>query len=93
VTDPAEKRLGQDLRARFEATAAAVLEVTGRTRLLEDNLRLRRLIEMRNPYIDPVNILQVELLRRTRADPSNTLLKEALLLTINAIAAGMRNTG
>lgn len=59
VTDPAEKKLGADLRARFEETVDAVLEVTGHTRLLEDNARLRRLIEMRNPYIDPINILQV----------------------------------
>jgi len=41
----------------------------------------------------PTHSTQVELLRRTRADPNNKLLKEALLLTINGIAAGMRNTG
>ncbi|GBF92588.1 phosphoenolpyruvate carboxylase [Raphidocelis subcapitata] len=93
VTDPAEKKLGAELRQRFNDTAAAIMEVTGHARLLEDNVRLRRLIQMRNPYIDPINILQVELLRRTRADESNKLLKEALLLTINGIAAGMRNTG
>ncbi|KAI8477117.1 MAG: phosphoenolpyruvate carboxylase-domain-containing protein [Monoraphidium minutum] len=93
VDDPVEKKLGMELRQRFEETARAVLEVTGHGRLLEDNMRLRRLIEMRNPYIDPINILQVELLRRTRADPENKLLTEALLLTINGIAAGMRNTG
>lgn len=93
VSDPNEKRLGAELRARFDDTVAAVLAITGHARLLDGNLRLRRLIEMRNPYIDPVNVLQVELLRRTRADPDNALLKEALLLTINGIAAGMRNTG
>lgn len=93
VTDPAEKKLGAELRRRFEETVSAVLAVTGHSRLLEDNAKLRRLIEMRNPYIDPINILQVELLRRTRQDPDNRLLKEALLLTINGIAAGMRNTG
>jgi len=59
VSDPAEKKLGAELRQRFEDTVNAVLEVTGHTRLLEDNARLRRLIEMRNPYIDPINILQV----------------------------------
>jgi phosphoenolpyruvate carboxylase len=48
---------------------------------------------MRNPYIDPINVLQVEVLRRMRGDPLSARLREALLITINGIAAGMRNTG
>lgn len=68
-------------------------QVTGHHSLLDTNVALRRLIEMRNPYIDPINILQVEVLRRMRSDPNNKRLREALLITINGIAAGMRNTG
>ena len=69
------------------------LQVTGHNKLLQTNQALRRLIEMRNPYIDPINVLQVEVLRRMREDPLSARLREALLITINGIAAGMRNTG
>jgi phosphoenolpyruvate carboxylase len=93
VEDPELKRLGAELRARFSATSKAVREVTGQPRLLERNPELRQLIEMRNPYIDPLNILQVEVLRRMRANPNSSRLREALLITINGLAAGLRNTG
>lgn len=93
VEDPELKRLGAELRERFFATCRAVREVTGQPRLLERNQELRHLIEMRNPYIDPLNILQVEVLRRMRANPNSSRLREALLITINGLAAGLRNTG
>eukprot|EP00882_Tetradesmus_deserticola_P002991 GHRQ01003176.1.p1 GENE.GHRQ01003176.1~~GHRQ01003176.1.p1 ORF type:complete len:1130 (+),score=552.97 GHRQ01003176.1:118-3507(+) len=93
VDDPQGKKLGSELRQKFTDTVRAICEVTGHSRLLETNSSLRCLIEMRNPYIDPINILQVEILRRARADPRNPRLREALLITINGIAAGMRNTG
>eukprot|EP00775_Hariotina_reticulata_P007911 gene7911-8107_t len=93
VDDPAGKKLGSELRQKFVDTVRAVCEVTGHHRLLETNPALRRLIEMRNPYIDPINILQVEILRRARANPISQRLREVLLITINGIAAGMRNTG
>ncbi len=48
---------------------------------------------MRNPYVDPINLLQVELLRRLRAADAEDRLREALLVTVNGVAAGMRNTG
>ena len=65
---------------------------------------LRRSIDVRNPYVDPINLLQVELLRRLRAGrvaptadtdevPRWCSLRRALLVTINGVAAGMRNTG
>jgi phosphoenolpyruvate carboxylase len=84
--------LGQELRANCRATIAAILRAKGETELLENDPELRRTIELRNPYVDPLNVLQAELLRRARStdDPR---LYDALLVTVNGIAAGMRNTG
>ncbi len=59
VDDATGKKLGSDLRQKFYDTVRGVCEVTRHQRLLQTNPALRRLIEMRNPYIDPINILQV----------------------------------
>ena len=75
---------------------AAVLEVTGRRELLADNRVLRRSIDVRNPYVDPINIVQIELLRRLRRDGDrgrSGRCGSASSITVNGIAAGMRNTG
>jgi phosphoenolpyruvate carboxylase len=82
--------IGEDLRSRFIATREVLLQVTGHRELLEDQPIVRWPIEVRNPYIDPLNLLQVELLRRARAGED---VQDALLVVINGIAAGMRNTG
>lgn len=88
------KPLGQELRARYEQTVALVLELVARKDLLERNQVLKRSIAVRNPYVDPINMLQVELLRRVREEaPDHERLRDALLITINGVAAGMRNTG
>ena len=93
VQDPEEKKLGEELRQKLCQTTSALLEVTGHKELLANNGGLRKLIEMRDPYIEPLNILQVEIIRRLREDPDNSKLRDAMLLSINGIAAGMRNTG
>ncbi len=85
--------LGEDLRHRFAATTRALLAVTGRGDLLATNPVLRRSIDVRNPYVDPLNIVQAALLRRFRDHPEDATLRDALLVTVNGIAAGMRNTG
>lgn len=85
--------LGEGLRRRLEAAIAGVLEVTGHRELVEENPVLRRSIDVRNPYVDPINLVQVELLRRARAIPEDQQLREALTVTVNGIAAGLRNTG
>lgn len=126
----------------LQETTKAVLTVTGHPTLLANNPNLKRLLEMREPYIEPLNILQVraqrerwmkgrerqegergmrererertccfpsvcvlfslrfllacnqvEIIRRLRLDPGNAKLKDAMLLSINGVAAGMRNTG
>jgi phosphoenolpyruvate carboxylase len=77
----------------FERTRRAVLRVTGQTRLLEENEVLARSIRLRNPYVDPMSLIQVSLLRRRRAGEEGEELNYALATTINGISAGLRNTG
>jgi phosphoenolpyruvate carboxylase len=77
----------------FERTRRAVLRVSGQTRLLEHNPVLARSIELRNPYVDPMSLVQIELLRRKRAGQESEELDYALASTINGISAGLRNTG
>nr|BBM95925.1 phosphoenolpyruvate carboxylase [Flaveria floridana] len=85
--------LGDDLRKELLSTEKYVLVVTGHDKLSENNKSLRKLIESRLPYLNPLNMLQVEILKRLRSDTENHKLRDALLITINGIAAGMRNTG
>ena len=77
----------------FERTKQVVLRLTGQTTLLEKNPVLARSIRLRNPYVDPLSLIQVELLRRKRRGEDNNDLNYALAATINGIAAGLRNTG
>ncbi|MGD8897008.1 MAG: phosphoenolpyruvate carboxylase, partial [Acidobacteriota bacterium] len=84
------------LRAEHERAVAALLRVTGQNELLDGAPWLKRSIRVRNPYIDPMNYVQVALLRRLRAQPGTTeedALREAVLLSVNGVAAGLRNTG
>ena len=71
----------------------ALSAITGQRELLEDNPSLRRSIQHRFPYLDPMNHLQVELLSRYRAGESDPRLERGILLSINGIAAGLRNSG
>ena len=77
----------------FERTKEMVLRLTGQRTLLEKNPVLARSIRLRNPYVDPLSLIQVELLRRKRSGEDNDNLNYALAATINGIAAGLRNTG
>jgi phosphoenolpyruvate carboxylase len=81
------------LEAEYERTRSAVLAVTGQKVLLETNPVLSRSIRVRNPYVDPMSLIQVELLRRKRAGDTSDSLQRAIAATINGIAAGLRNTG
>lgn len=87
------KPLGREVRDRLATTIRNIQNLNGDDRLLEGNSVLYDSIGLRNPYLDPINILQVELLRRLRANYDDERLRGALLLTVNGIAAGMRNTG
>jgi phosphoenolpyruvate carboxylase len=81
------------IEEEFERTRRAVLSVSGQKRLLERNPVLARSIELRNPYVDPMSLVQIELLRRKRAGEESEELDYALAATINGISAGLRNTG
>jgi phosphoenolpyruvate carboxylase len=70
-----------------------LLEITGQGALLESNPALARSIRLRLPYIEPLNQLQIELLRRYRQGDADERVREGIHLTINGIAAGLRNTG
>ncbi|KAA0089962.1 phosphoenolpyruvate carboxylase [Paraburkholderia sp. T12-10] len=79
--------------AEWERTSHALSEITGRNERLADNPLLARSIKNRFPYLDPLNHLQVELLKRHRAGNTHARLRRGIHLTINGIAAGLRNTG
>jgi phosphoenolpyruvate carboxylase len=93
LVDPECRHLFQVIVEEHERTLDQIHRLTGRP-ILEGNPVLRRTLEVRNIYLDPLNYLQVSLLARSRrsgwGDPQ---LQRALLLTVNGIAAGMRNTG
>jgi phosphoenolpyruvate carboxylase len=80
-----------EIEAEHARTVAGVLAATGVSRLLERQPMLRRSIGLRNPYVDPMNALQVELLRRHREGDASAQLP--LLRSITGIAAALRNTG
>jgi phosphoenolpyruvate carboxylase len=84
--------LGQDLRARLARAIHGIRAVSGHSELLEATPVIRRSIDVRNPYVDPLNLVQVELLRRMRERP-DARVHTALMITVNGIAAGLRNTG
>jgi phosphoenolpyruvate carboxylase len=77
----------------FNRTRRMVLRVSGQKNLLEQNPVLGRSIKLRNPYVDPMSLIQVELLRRKRKGEETEELNYALASTINGISAGLRNTG
>lgn len=82
------------LAAEFERSRAAVLAIKGHGDLLAGDHRLRQSIRLRNPYVDPISLLQVDLLARWRAGGSgDDALLQALVATVNGIAAGVQNTG
>ena len=94
VEDPALRdRVFSKLEAEFQRTRRMVLAVTGQKELLETNPVLAHSIRLRNPYVDPLSLIQVELLRRKRAGETSEAMDRAIASTINGIAAGLRNTG
>ena len=84
------------LKAELQATIAALLAITGQRGLLENAPLLQRSLRNRYPYLDPLNHLQVELLRRYRSGApwsDDKRVQSGIHLTINGVAAGLRNSG
>ncbi|XP_016174958.1 phosphoenolpyruvate carboxylase 4 [Arachis ipaensis] len=87
------QELGRQLRSELMTAEKFVLVISGHEKLQQNNRSLRRLIENRLPFLNPLNMLQVEILKRLRREDDNRKIRDALLITINGIAAGMKNTG
>jgi phosphoenolpyruvate carboxylase len=81
------------IRSAWETTHDCLLSITGQSRLLEKNPPLDASIRLRLPYIEPLNLLQVELLRRYRAGETDARVREGIQLSINAVATALRNSG
>jgi phosphoenolpyruvate carboxylase len=79
--------------AEFHRTVRAVLAVTRQTELLQANQVLAHSIRLRNPYVDPMHLIQVDMLRRKRAGEDTPEINRAIAATISGISAGLRNTG
>jgi phosphoenolpyruvate carboxylase len=91
---PEMAELGDDLQARLEQLEADLLALRGHPRLLDDDPELRESIAVRNTYLDPLHLLQAELLRRSReAVAPPEAVQRALKVTMAGIASGLRNTG
>ena len=92
-----DKAMGQQYFSQIESgwklTVETLLDITGQSRLLEKNPALDQSIRLRLPYIEPLNMLQVELLRRHRAGDTDPRVTEGIQLTINGVATALRNSG
>jgi phosphoenolpyruvate carboxylase len=91
--DGVRERVYTMIGEEFERTRRMILRLTGQLELLSTNLMLARSIRLRNPYVDPMSLVQVALLRRKQGGEESEELNYALAATINGIAAGLRNTG
>ncbi|MCB9420963.1 MAG: phosphoenolpyruvate carboxylase [Ardenticatenaceae bacterium] len=99
VTDETVRQtIYNQIESAFHQTSDWILRVTGQREILENEPVLQRSVRQRNPYVDPLNTIQVNLLRRLRAlpdpnGPEAQQILQAIFLTINGIASGLKNTG
>jgi phosphoenolpyruvate carboxylase len=87
------ERIFDLFEAEFHRTVRAVLAVTQQKEVLEINQVLAHSIKLRNPYVDPMHLIQVDMLRRKRAGEDTPEVNRAIAATISGISAGLRNTG
>lgn len=89
-------RLYADIEAEYKLVVKMLLEVTGQSRLLENNQRLASILQWRNAYLDPINHIQLAILKRIRQSDEDADMSEwqaPIMRSINGIATGLRNTG
>ena len=87
------KKIFSAIEAEWHRTVSALALITGEKHLLADNASLQRSIRHRFPYVDPLHHLQIELVRRSRAGQADERIQRGIHISINGIAAGLRNTG
>jgi phosphoenolpyruvate carboxylase len=91
------ERIYQLIQDEYHLTSSLILQITGQKEILDNVPILQESIRLRNPYVDPLSYFQVELLKELRAireaDGDEAMLLREVLLTINGISAGLRNTG
>jgi phosphoenolpyruvate carboxylase len=90
---PGAEAIFARIRGEFDATVKALFAITGASAFLESNPTLARSIRNRFPYLDPLNHLQLELLKRHRAGDSQERVRNGIHISINGLAAGLRNSG
>jgi phosphoenolpyruvate carboxylase len=91
-------RIFEEINSEYRRTRSGILAINRHQALMDEEPVVQRSIALRNPYVDPLNYIQVEMLRRLRAlpdkdGPDTRALRDVIVLTINGIAAGLRNTG
>ncbi|MCC6790230.1 MAG: phosphoenolpyruvate carboxylase, partial [Thermomicrobiales bacterium] len=87
------ERIWERIRREYDLTRDLVLAITNQERLLDRDPVLQRSIERRNPYVDPLSFIQLDLLRRLRSEGRPEALQRPVLLAINGIAGALKNTG
>jgi phosphoenolpyruvate carboxylase len=87
------QRIYETIHAEWHHTRDAVLTLTGNTQLLDGQKELQGLIRARMPYVEPLNHVQIELIRRRRSGDDDPRVRNGILLAINGVAAGLRNSG
>jgi len=93
LVDPGLHHIFEAVRAQHARSIQEVLWVTGEKRLLDNHPALQRTFAVRDTYLEPISHLQIALLARQRGGNDDPMLARAILLTVNGVAAGLRNTG
>jgi phosphoenolpyruvate carboxylase len=93
LVPPQHRHIFESVEREYESTVEQVLLITGGEDLLETHPILQRTLSVRGTYLEPLHHIQVNLLERSRLVQDDPVLRRALLLTVNGIAAGLRNTG
>jgi phosphoenolpyruvate carboxylase len=94
LVDPSLHKIFDQIKNEFELTVNELLLMTNKTEILGNQPILARTLQIRDTYLAPLQLLQISLLKRVRNQKEvDPLLARALLLTINGVAAGLRNTG
>ena len=93
LVEPQFHHLLETIQEEFDLTIKELLLLTGKEEILGDQQILARTLQIRDAYLAPLHLLQISLLKKVRLDNSDPLITRALLLTINGVAAGLRNTG